>query len=256
MLSAPRPCPPDLEAYDGPGWAPVAFRDDVRSKDRVVAVHALGLDFDKGGPSLDRVLAGIGAYACIVHGTRRFTPDSPRWRAIVRLSRPMTLDSHALVWATEQERLAEAGLQCDLSTKDASRLWFLPTVPQTGPYVVHVHPGRPLDVAAAVQARQRELARRRDLARSEQLRTPPLRGGRYAQAALRRECEAVAAAPLGERNVRLNRAAYSLARFVALGELGQMEVTAALASAAHIAGLAAPEVAKTIASGIRSGGRR
>jgi hypothetical protein len=78
-------------------------------------------------------------------------------------------------------------------------------------------------------------------------------GTRYAEAALHRECRDLAASPAGARNDRLNRAAFSLARFVASGELSQHAVAAELADAADVAGLRGSEVARTIASGLRAG---
>jgi hypothetical protein len=53
------------------------------------------------------------------------------------------------------------------------------------------------------------------------------------------------------RNDRLNRAAFALQRFVAAGDLTELEVRTALASAAKLAGLTGTEVPRTIASGFR-----
>ncbi|HXF37409.1 MAG TPA: bifunctional DNA primase/polymerase [Actinomycetota bacterium] len=84
----------------------------------------------------------------------------------------------------------------------------------------------------------------------------PRRGGRsrYAEAALRREAEAVAAAPQGTRNDTLNKAAYALARFVRTGELSATEVGEALLRAAVAAGLPEREAERTILSGLRGRG--
>jgi len=80
---------------------------------------------------------------------------------------------------------------------------------------------------------------------------------RYARAALDSEVAAVAAAPSGGRNERLNRAAFSLGGFVAVGALSEAEVRAALEEACRRNGLARddglPSVRKTIDSGLRKG---
>jgi hypothetical protein len=54
----------------------------------------------------------------------------------------------------------------------------------------------------------------------------------------------------GGRNHAVNRAAFKLARLVVVGELGEAEVTVALAEAAATAGLGRVEAAHAIASGL------
>jgi hypothetical protein len=76
----------------------------------------------------------------------------------------------------------------------------------------------------------------------------------WARAALDREVAEVAATAEGERNDRLNAAAYSLGQIVGGGYLHESDVTAALATAAHRCGLPEHEAAATIASGLRAGG--
>lgn len=73
----------------------------------------------------------------------------------------------------------------------------------------------------------------------------------YAEAALRRESEAVMYAAEGARNDTLNRAAFSLASLVTGGYLGEAEVRDTLTQAAINAGLSYAEIAATLASGER-----
>jgi len=75
----------------------------------------------------------------------------------------------------------------------------------------------------------------------------------YAQAALRSEVEKVASAPNSTRNATLNKAAFSIGRFVGSGVLDQGEVENALLAAAERCGLSADEARKTISSGIKAG---
>ena len=84
------------------------------------------------------------------------------------------------------------------------------------------------------------------------------RGSAYARAALARECEAVAGAPAGERHASLNRAAFSLARFIASGELPAAEVVAGLLWAARRAGLedGDAELRRFLRYGLRAGAER
>ena len=87
---------------------------------------------------------------------------------------------------------------------------------------------------------------------------PPLRlvGGdedRYSAAAVRAECEAVAAAVEGTRNHALNRAAYNLGQLVGAGRLAEDVARQALLGAALACGLGQQEAERTIASGLAGG---
>lgn len=76
--------------------------------------------------------------------------------------------------------------------------------------------------------------------------------GRYLEAAIVRECMDVLHAPEGTRNERLNRAAWSLARFVASGRARRDAVVDALTAAGEGAGLDPHEVRTTINSAMRA----
>lgn len=76
---------------------------------------------------------------------------------------------------------------------------------------------------------------------------------RYAQAALEREAATVTAAPQGQRNHTLNRAAYNLGTLVGAGALDPHLVETSLAHAAEAAGLGPRETIATIQSGLTNG---
>jgi Bifunctional DNA primase/polymerase, N-terminal len=81
----------------------------------------------------------------------------------------------------------------------------------------------------------------------------PCRGSAYGDAALRAEIAALAATPPGRRNDTLNRAAFSLFQLVAVGELAEAEVIAALHQACVTNGLAADDGWQSMHATIRSG---
>ncbi len=81
-------------------------------------------------------------------------------------------------------------------------------------------------------------------------------GTRYVQVAIQRECEELAKTPEGSRNDRLNRAAFSLARFIAAGDADPAPVVRALASAAAHAGLPRREIERTLGSAFVARGVR
>jgi hypothetical protein len=79
---------------------------------------------------------------------------------------------------------------------------------------------------------------------------------RYVERAIEAECLEVARSPEGQRNDRLNAAAFSLGRFVARGEVDPRTVARALALAATQAGLPRKEIERTLHSGLQAGGNR
>ncbi|HLH70553.1 MAG TPA: bifunctional DNA primase/polymerase [Candidatus Dormibacteraeota bacterium] len=81
------------------------------------------------------------------------------------------------------------------------------------------------------------------------------RAGRYVEAAIRGEAEAVARAPVGTRNQRLNLAAFRLGRLVAAGLADEVAVREALLAAADAAGLPRRESLATVRSGLGAGMR-
>jgi Bifunctional DNA primase/polymerase, N-terminal len=77
----------------------------------------------------------------------------------------------------------------------------------------------------------------------------------YAAAAVEREVHEVAHAPHGQRNHRLNRAAFRLGQLVGAGLLDQTTVTAALVDAGLAAGPGERKIRSTIERGITAGKR-
>jgi hypothetical protein len=76
----------------------------------------------------------------------------------------------------------------------------------------------------------------------------------YGRAALRAECDELAATPERQRNDKLNRAAFSTGQLYAGGELQDLSlIERNLTEAASTAGLGASEIPRTIRSGIGAG---
>ncbi|MGC5288970.1 bifunctional DNA primase/polymerase [Micromonospora sp. DT231] len=82
---------------------------------------------------------------------------------------------------------------------------------------------------------------------------PPDRRGAYLAAAIRRQVAHLTATPEGQRNHALFASAVALGQLVAGGALTDADVSAVLEPAALSLGLPAGEVARTIASGLRTG---
>lgn len=77
----------------------------------------------------------------------------------------------------------------------------------------------------------------------------------YVVAAVEGEAREVAQGPAGQRNNRLNLAAYRLGQLVGAGLVSEGSVTAVLLAAAAAAGLAEHEARATVRSGLAAGGR-
>jgi hypothetical protein len=88
------------------------------------------------------------------------------------------------------------------------------------------------------------------------LRFDPATATAWARRALEREVEFVRSAPLGQRNMTLNRAAFSLGQIVAGGGLNGAEVEALLPGSATQVGLDEREARRTITSGMTAGARQ
>ena len=78
-------------------------------------------------------------------------------------------------------------------------------------------------------------------------------GPRYGLAALEREVAAVRATPQGQRNNRLNKAAFAIGQLVAAGQVDRELAYRALYEAGVAVGLTESEVRRTIASGFHGG---
>lgn len=143
------------------GFALARFVRDERRLANVEAVGAIGLDGDETGTPAGPVADALSNYRAAVYTTHSHSPDAPRWRAIVALSRVVTRDEHRQIVGLAHEHFAAAGLRLDPACKDASRLWYVPAVRCGAPYELHLRDGAPLDVDAALRtARELEEARR------------------------------------------------------------------------------------------------
>ncbi len=160
-----------------PLWSPARFADDRRSLANVRSVGAVVLDVDT--PRADvatfaRELAdAIPETGFAYHTSFSSVPGSLRLRAIVFLARPVTSAEYRLVWAVVARLLASHAVHVDAQCKDASRAYFVPTIPPSGVYEWGYAPGEPLDVDFAIgcerarqahedHARATEAARLRD----------------------------------------------------------------------------------------------
>ena len=217
-----------------------------RTSANYVCGQHLGLDFDAGDQTstLPALLDNpfIHRHANILYTTPSHTPEAPRARVVFLLDTPImqatnyALAAQAMLWlfgtadrqCKDPARFFYGSLRCEMEMFD--NVLSLATVK-------HI-------IAQYQASGKRELRRQVDKAIQS--------NDRYTTAALRNEVEAVRTAPQGTRNGTLNKACWNLARFIATGELSQIEIEDALTSAALSAGLGEAEITATLRSAIRA----
>ena len=173
---------PGLTKRDQPCWAPVRFRDADSSRAvDVESVGALVLDLD-GGLSIDAALERTSGLDCVVHTSWSHTPESPRFRLILPLARPVPGARWAEAWNAGVDAM---DLPADPACKNANRRFLLPVQPPGAPIGFAVHrPGVALDLLALAPMPRRVRGRSR-----RTLTLPPRRREAVMQALLRREPE-------------------------------------------------------------------
>ncbi len=129
-------------------WSPARFDPPIRRGEHVVEVALLAVDLDSATPEvLQQIAANLRArgLAYASHSTWSHTPERPRWRIVVPLSRPVPAAEWASFWSAANAELFLGA--ADPSTKDPARIFFLPSHPPGARGLAVSRPGRPLDPA-------------------------------------------------------------------------------------------------------------
>jgi hypothetical protein len=118
-----------------PLWAPTTFVNDSRTEGgSVEAVFALVLDFDHGG-RLEQAVDVLGEFYGVVHSTFSHTDEEHRFRCVLPFGRPVLPAEYSRVWLAAEAMCHSRALFPDPSTKNASRLWFVPAHRVGAPFV-------------------------------------------------------------------------------------------------------------------------
>ena len=234
---------------NGRAWSPVTYRPGTtRGKANVEAVHALVLDVDHALPPWTL----LERYEYVGHTTHSHTPENPRWRITLPLSRAVNGTDWPGFWLRAQ---AFFGSCVDPAAKDSSRIYFLPSCPPGAQHEVRQQHGEFLDPDSLPQVPQYEPPPRAT--------TQPRVLSRYlADWAMRfaiAKIDMVALQVKPGRNDACNRAAYTLAGLVTdrAHEIRPEWITEQLLEACERNGLVADDgevsVRNTIHSGLKSG---
>lgn len=169
QLSAPVLCPCSIENCLGSkcanklgqAWSPVVYMPGtVRGKKNVGSVTLLVVDLDHMTElMLAQVAIALQPYRYIVHATHSDRPGDRCLRAVIDLDAPVPADEwdRFVPAAIAHMRLPLADRKAgtggaDGVTFDASRLYFLPSRPHDGGYLVDTNEGAALDTAAILAA--------------------------------------------------------------------------------------------------------
>lgn len=130
-------------AKDVGGYVLGHLKSGRRKKDTVESRSGITLDADHADSSFIGQVEMLFPYSCAVYSTHSHTPEAPRLRVVIPLSRDVTPDEYA---ALSRIVADEIGMDYfDDSTYEPERLMYWPSTPSDGEYVFKVIHGETLD---------------------------------------------------------------------------------------------------------------
>jgi hypothetical protein len=125
-------------------WSPAYYTDGAtRAKSAVDQVTHFVFDLDDG-TTTESVAYWLDGIEHVVSSTHSHTPEHPKLRVIVRITDPIPGADYDDVWRRANQHLLHGHV--DPSTKDASRMYYTPSCPPSGPKPIEIHhPGKALD---------------------------------------------------------------------------------------------------------------
>lgn len=130
------------------GFVGARLAGNVRRKGAVLQRTLVTLDLDYAVPGVwDDFTLNYGC-AAMAYSTHKHTPDKPRLRLVIPVSRPMLPTEYAPVC----RRIADTvGIDMfDQTSYEPERLMYWPSTPKDGEYFFRVQQGAPLDVDAVL----------------------------------------------------------------------------------------------------------
>lgn len=119
-----------------------------RKKDTVLTRSGLTLDMDYGTPDIMDEIEMFFDFHCMIYSTHKHTPEKPRLRLIIPLSREVTPDEYGAVARKVAE---EIGIELfDDTTYEPSRLMYWPSTSADGEFVFREIEGKILDPDAVL----------------------------------------------------------------------------------------------------------
>lgn len=136
------------DVKDVGGFVLGVLKNGRRKKDSVVSRSALCLDMDYAEASVIDQIEMFFSFRCWFYSTHKHTPEKPRFRLIVPLSRDVTPDEYMAVGRKVAE---EIGIeQFDDTTYEPSRLMYWPSTSSDGEFIFREIDGALLDPDAVL----------------------------------------------------------------------------------------------------------
>ena len=138
---------------DGPLFCPATF-SGTRGNASFIAATGICLDFDKGQPTPEAILAIYPGTLKALYSTHSHTPEAPRYRVVLPLSRTVDAAEHVLLGKGILEVIPKGLKAClDVSCLERARAHYLPSCPpeQQDYSVFQLQDGEPLDVDSLIK---------------------------------------------------------------------------------------------------------
>ena len=114
-----------------------------RKKDCVLTRSGLSLDMDYATPDIIDQIEMFFSFHCLFYSTHKHTPEKPRLRLIIPLSREVTPDEYC---AVARKVADEIGIELfDDTTYEPSRLMYWPSTSSDGEFIFREVEGEPLN---------------------------------------------------------------------------------------------------------------
>lgn len=125
------------------GFVGGRLKEGRRKKGNVLCRSILTLDMDYGTPDIWGQITMLFDFKCLVYSTHRHTPENPRLRLIIPLSRDISEEEYAAVGRMVAK---EIGIDLfDDTTYEAHRLMYWPSTSSNGQFVYEEQAGDLLD---------------------------------------------------------------------------------------------------------------
>lgn len=125
------------------GYVAGHLKDGRRKVGHVLCRSMLTLDMDNGMPGILDELKMLTDYRMCIYSTHKHTPDAPRLRLVIPMTREVSEDEYP---AVGRKVAQEIGMDLfDDSTYEPNRLMYWPSTSSNGEYVYEVLDGELLD---------------------------------------------------------------------------------------------------------------
>ena len=121
------------------GFVGGALREGTRRNGHVVCRSMLTLDMDFARADVWDQIDALYDFKCLIYSTHKHTPEAPRLRLIIPLSREVTEEEYP---ALSRQVAKDIGIDMfDDTTYESARLMYWPSTPSDGEYVFYAREG-------------------------------------------------------------------------------------------------------------------